>query len=300
MITYLLHEGNNILYFSDFENSKSLIKCYQNLASQRKFKGNLVWFSMDRLNEKESFEKFKQAIKEHKIDVVFEDPPLETSDFYKQETLRKILGARLYWAEKLGISWVLTRNYSKNTGKQIDLQISGFKAWSNVPRAVLNVKKIEHNSKSYSDNIRENDDLEGMSILHSELVNLGRRPDKSIILKFPKTPKDSPATQICFEPADRPKDLIQFCKGQSQAEKETKESNEFIALRILKEAIDNKKELKSGEWIEKIMEKRKCSRPTAKRAIQALKAKKYIRGGGSGPSFKPFKILQKGTEFLDD
>ena len=300
MISYLLSEGKNILYFSDYENSKTLIKYYQHLAKQRNFKGKLVWFSMDRLNEKESFEKFKQAIKDHKIDIVFEDPPLETSDFYKQETLRKILGARLYWAEKLGISWVLTRNYSKNTGKQIDLQISGFKAWSNVPRAVLNVKRIDHNSKSYADNIRERDDLEGMSILHSELVNLGSRPDKSIILKFPKTSKDAPATQICFEPVDRPKDLIQFCKGQSQAEKETKESNEFIALRILKQAINNKKELKSEEWVEKIMEKRKCSKATAKRTIKALKAKKHIRGGGSGPSFKPFKILTKGTEFLDD
>ena len=299
LLTLLLKLGKKVLYYSDMEVMRHVVDQYNELA-QGKWKkdaGFIYRFNGRKLTDDDYFKSFKAFIKEKKIDVIFEDPPYETNElFYTQDGLRKSLGSRNYHANELGKVWIVTRNHNQQGF------ISGFKIWENLPRAVIEFYKILPTSKTSLDLFKtqkqSQDELKKLSLLRTKIANLGKMPEKALILKQYSNPKYPSIPDIAFDDIKRPIDssLKSFCEGPTTKEKQQTESNESYSLAILNEA--GKKGLSSGIWQKKIVAELKVVDKTARNYIKTLLDDGLIKGKKEGRT-TTFTLTAKGEVFLD-
>ena len=295
MLSFLRSLNKNILYFSDNEVMREVVDQYNKLFLGRKQGGFIYRFKGKELIDDTYFEKFKQFIVDKKINVVFEDPMYEREDLYSMEGLRKILGGRNYWASQLGITWIVTRNHNKEG------QISGFKQWEDIPRAVIEFFNILPTSKTsvdlHKDQKQNPDDLKRLTLLRTKIANLGEMPSKAFILKHYSNSNYPAIPDISFDDIERPTDsnLKAFCEGPTTKEKQQKESNEAYSLAILSEFKDG---LSSGGWQKKILDNLKVVDKTARNYIRTLIDDGLVEGKKNGRT-TTFKLKPKGQVFLD-
>ena len=112
--------------------------------------GKVIWLNFEQQNHYKYVTEFwadiSQEIKNHKIDIVMEDPPLETVEFGNQQGLRAMLGDKAKLADDLDVGWFITRNFSKTETKQLLDKVGGFALWTNIPRCCLFSFKADKNS----------------------------------------------------------------------------------------------------------------------------------------------------------
>ena len=301
VITYLLNEGARIGYFSDNEIMQPMLVNIIKMSKNPDNIHNIHWLYFDRVMEhkKNIWDYLKAEIQKLKLDVVFEDPPYEDSDFATLQGTRHALGLRAKIADELKITWTVTRNFSKTECKNIINKVGGFALWSTIPRTLLMTfsahKNSEHFKKSKATAIGE---LKKMALLHSYINNLGKTPSQSVLMNLINQNEnlimDFKTTPRLENPENWGKP-IDFKK--IQAEKTEAQTRLHKALHILSSRKD--KGLSSGDFKMSIMDKCSISVATAQRLITNAKEKGFIKGGGSGPSSNNLKITKSGLELLE-
>ena len=304
VLTYLLKQNIKIGYFSDHENSESTISKIAFAAKKAK---NLIFMNLDEMKRKDICpgkrnEFLKEMSSQASVDLIMEDPPYDDGSFSNQEELRAFIGCRVEIAHELGITWIITRNFNKGESKNELNKVSGFGIITNMPRAVLMTFMAEKKSKAFTTAKREAEvyfsrkDLLQTSIIQTVKTNLGPTPQHSIqTYMFPG--ENEYETVVETRPTFRiSKPSLWGKETDTVAEKDRTDTRIFRVLKYIDESNDD---IHSLDIIGFIIKKLEMSKRTAERMLKKLKDKKLVTGGGRGKNTKPFKISDKGKEFLN-
>lgn len=307
MLSYLLHEGLDFLYFSDWEVTEGQTKAIQKQAFGQGAKGNVGYAPLDQITQGTAFENYLlKEKKEKKISLCWEDPPQE-DEFGSMSSCRRALTARAALADKTGASWLVSRNYSKPSGKQPRKRrdrINSFALWTNVPRAVLFTYPAEPWSKIFAEQalkVKSKGELEQLSLLFTDVVNVGPMPKHAVLLRRITDKKGK--TYLEFELIERPVDPEKWGKGTTQAEKDKRETDTYRILSRIAKAGD--KGIKSGDLTAWMIEPPlSFSTAKAERIKKELreKGKKHknplIQGGGQGAK-NPITLTAEGKKRIE-
>ena len=310
LLSYLCKFNLRIGYFSDCEVDEELLEKRKRALEMGDEK--IQWIKLDR---EDTWKNIDKIIKANRLDIIVEDPPMEKSEFWKIDEVRKELGKRMAIAKRNKITWALVRNYSKV--KELDplKRISGFAVWTNMPRATIIFYPIEagHAEREILTHDSSGDPIPEdfrkplkASLMHLQACNEGPKPRSSMVLKLEikEIQEDIKGARIdvavcSVKTVERPDNPEKWCQVETQASKDRKGTEEFIALSYIKDK--GKNGISSYDFKKKLMDKNGLGFPSAKvgRFIRRFKDLKYISGGGSGKGTKNFKLDKEGQKILD-
>lgn len=295
VLSYLLDQDLKIAYYSDWENTDSTIK---KIAIAQKKLENLKLYDLDL---KPSYEDLKAMLIKDKIQVLMEDPPCEDINFANQQGIRQVLGKRAKLADELNISLVVTRNYSKNASSILLNRVGGFKQWTNIPRAVLIAHRADFKSPEFAGFQGEIDNdkikLLQASLLQTEIINEGPRPKNSLVMLMQAEGKKEPYFTFTLTNRQKKPELWGKERDNKKIEKEAETFTTREKLTLIK---IGKEGIPSNELKKWMCAEFKIEWTTATTLIKALKNMDFISGGGQGRHSQPFKITEKGEDFLNE
>ena len=299
IVSYCVEEGIKIGYYSDNENDDDFLKT---ILNNSKNGSEIIPLDLSNIPEnpkdkKEFLRNLAWEIEAHQIKMIIEDPMYETDLLYKQAGLRSELGWRVKMASYTGAGWLCNRNYNKNEKASALNRMSGFAGWQNIPRRVLGCFIAHPESAIYkqiAEEVGDAEKIKKISLFQPLISNVGGMPEKSIIMVCKLNSVGMTFTTFTTTPRVENPEL--WGQKTSKAFKEANETREQSILTwLLKE---DKKGIKSRDLADKIIKDFKVSWRTAQSDIKALKTKKLISGGGSGPHSKPLIINKKGRESI--
>ena len=308
VMTYLLHQNLKGLYYSDGELTEGQVKAIQNDAQRQGAKGRVGYAPIDALDLGKEFDDYLiKEVATEKVDFVWEDPAPEEK-FGTIQSTRPELKRRGDLAGVTNASWLVSRNYRKDRTKVTGDNITGFGLWRNMPRAVLITTEAEPGSADFLDATKKTkggETLVQMSMLYSEVTNIGKRPDVAVVFRLIETKELEKFIEL--ETIPRPKKPEDWGKATTQAERDKKETETHRILFHISEVSKNNKKggfdsstegISSGELRNWMIEELAFSRAKAVRKIAELKIE-LIQGGGKGAK-NPLTLTNKGKKMVED